>query len=62
MDIASLFREFGYPALVTGVLLWLYLRLREEITELTLCIKELITVVNEQRRDIERYRNEVQHD
>ena len=59
MDIASLFREFGYPALVTGVLLYLYIRLRDEITILIVCIERLITQVDELRKDCERLRREV---
>ena len=55
MDIASLFREFGYPALVTGVLLYLYIRLRDEITKMIVSVDRLTTQVEELRKDFERF-------
>ena len=55
MDIASLFREFGYPALVSGVLLYGYIRLHGEITVLIVCIERLTTQVDELRKDFERF-------
>ena len=58
MDIASLFREFGYPALVTGVLLFGYMRLKDAIVALTLRLQHNTQVVEELRKEIERMRQE----
>ena len=59
MDFTSLFREFGYPALVSGVLLFGYMRLRDAIVDLTICVKHLTHTVNELRKDFDRLQQAV---
>lgn len=50
MDIASLFKEFGYPALMSGVLLWIITvkveRLQAQVQDLK---EQLITMTGELR-------------
>lgn len=56
MEFITVFREFGYPAVVTGALLWLY------VTELKVIVKKLDAIdkgireacmkVDECRKDI----------
>lgn len=42
MDFIALFKDFGFPALVTGVLLWMYAKKLEELKAANDALKEVI--------------------
>lgn len=56
MEYISIFREFGYPAVVTGALLWIYLTTMREIlaklNDILVKITTLESSVSECRSDI----------
>jgi len=58
MDVIQLFREFGYPGLVTGVLLYALLKQRAEIVALNDCIQTLIHEIRETRNDMKGFAEE----
>lgn len=67
MDVLGIFRDFGYPALVTGVFVWLYVTqleklivkvdaLKDKIGSQTDAITALTTQINELRNDVKEWK------
>lgn len=60
MEFITIFREFGYPAVVTGALLWIYLTVMREILaklhEILLKLVSIETGISECRKDINELR------
>jgi len=56
MDFIALFKDFGYPAIVTGVLLWMMStkmeKLISSVIDLTSAVNELKALINETRSDV----------
>ncbi len=56
MEFITIFREFGYPAVVTGALLWIYLTaMRDIIAKLHDILVRLVSIegsLSECRKDI----------
>ena len=52
MDFIALFKDFGFPALVTGVLLWMYATKLEKLVASNESLKEAITRIEHKLDDI----------
>lgn len=52
MDIIALFKDFGFPALITGVLLWMYATKLEKLVASNEALKDAITRLENKMDDI----------
>jgi hypothetical protein len=63
MELVTIFKDFGYPAIVTGVLLWILStkmeKLSSSVIDMTNVLNELKTIVAEARNDMRENRAEI---
>ena len=56
MEFITIFREFGYPAVVTGALLWIYLtdfkKILAKLHEILVKLTSMEASISECRKDI----------
>lgn len=53
MEIVSLFKDFGYPALVSGILLWVLIT---KIEKIVIFSEQIKTVMDEYQKDLKEHR------